>query len=161
MLNKLKFKQTMLILTLASVLVLLPGCKMGPNEGMGTLLGAAGGGLLGSQFGSGSGQLVATGMGVFLGGLIGGEIGASMDRVDRLMLQQTSQNALDRMPSGVTSTWHNPNTGNYGSVTPMNTYQAFGRYCREYQTTITVAGRVQNGYGKACRQPDGSWQIIN
>lgn len=35
------------------------------------------------------------------------------------------------------------------------------RYCREYQTTGRVGGRLQPGYGTACYQPDGSWQIVS
>lgn len=35
------------------------------------------------------------------------------------------------------------------------------RYCREYNTTSRVAGRMQNTYGTACMQPDGSWQIVD
>lgn len=34
-----------------------------------------------------------------------------------------------------------------------------GNYCREYTRTIAVGGRFESGYGTACRQPDGSWQI--
>ncbi len=34
------------------------------------------------------------------------------------------------------------------------------RYCREYQTTSRVGGRLQPSYGTACYQPDGSWQIV-
>lgn len=34
-----------------------------------------------------------------------------------------------------------------------------GRYCREYQTTGTVGGKVEPLYGTACLQPDGSWQL--
>jgi len=41
-------------------------------------------------------------------------------------------------------------------------YQAAdGRYCREYQATITVEGRPQASFGTACLQPDGSWRIVN
>jgi hypothetical protein len=41
-------------------------------------------------------------------------------------------------------------------------YQATdGRYCREYQATITVNGQRQPGFGTACLQPDGSWRIVN
>lgn len=36
----------------------------------------------------------------------------------------------------------------------------YGRYCREYQSTLTVGGTVQSGYGTACLQPDGSWQVV-
>lgn len=35
-----------------------------------------------------------------------------------------------------------------------------GTYCREYQQTVTVGGRLQDSYGTACQQPDGSWKIL-
>lgn len=34
-------------------------------------------------------------------------------------------------------------------------------YCREYQSSANIAGKTQKTYGTACRQPDGSWRIIN
>jgi hypothetical protein len=34
------------------------------------------------------------------------------------------------------------------------------RECREFQQTIVVNGQEQPGYGKACRQPDGTWKIV-
>lgn len=36
-----------------------------------------------------------------------------------------------------------------------------GQYCREYQTTVRVAGASRPGYGTACLQPDGTWRIVN
>ncbi len=33
-------------------------------------------------------------------------------------------------------------------------------YCREYTRTIYVGGYQKQGYGTACLQPDGSWQIV-
>ena len=35
------------------------------------------------------------------------------------------------------------------------------RYCREYQKNVVVGGRLQQGYGQACMQPDGNWQVID
>ena len=35
------------------------------------------------------------------------------------------------------------------------------RYCREYRHTIIVDGVKRHAFGHACRQPDGSWQIID
>jgi hypothetical protein len=32
-------------------------------------------------------------------------------------------------------------------------------YCREFTQTFTIAEQTQRGYGTACLQPDGSWQI--
>ena len=62
----------------------VPDPSVGPREATGTLTGAALGGLLGSQFGSGRGQLATTAIGVLIGGLIGSDIGRSMDEVDRM-----------------------------------------------------------------------------
>jgi hypothetical protein len=36
-----------------------------------------------------------------------------------------------------------------------------GRYCREYQSQVTVNGALQPSYGTACQQPDGSWRVEN
>jgi hypothetical protein len=64
----------------------LAACSTGPGGGYkqpaGTLLGAAGGGLAGAQFGSGNGKLAATAAGALLGALVGNEVGGSLDRAD-------------------------------------------------------------------------------
>ncbi|MEX2629336.1 MAG: hypothetical protein WD341_05295 [Tistlia sp.] len=36
-----------------------------------------------------------------------------------------------------------------------------GRYCREVNKTVLIDGRMQNAYGKACYQPDGSWEWVD
>ena len=33
-------------------------------------------------------------------------------------------------------------------------------YCREYTQTLKIGNALQQAYGTACRQPDGSWQLI-
>jgi surface antigen len=141
----------------------LGGCaewQNSPKESVGTLAGAAAGGLLGAQIGHGTGQLAATGAGVLLGGLFGSQIGRSLDRADRLAIQQTTQTTLETGRTGQPMPWRNPDTGNYGTVTPVRTTDSNGTVCREYQQTITVGGHTQEGYGTACRQADGSWRII-
>lgn len=35
-----------------------------------------------------------------------------------------------------------------------------GQTCREYQSDVTIGGRVQPTYGTACLQSDGAWRII-
>lgn len=37
---------------------------------------------------------------------------------------------------------------------------AAGDYCREYTRTVNIGGRLQDAYGTACLQPDGSWMIV-
>ncbi len=130
------------------------------KQTVGTLTGAALGGLLGSRFGSGHGRVVTTGVGVFLGALIGSEIGKSMDDVDRLKADRANQKA-QTAPIGEEIAWNNPDSGNYGTVTPVRDgTTSSGQYCREFQQTVTIGGKTENAYGTACRQPDGSWEIV-
>lgn len=127
----------------------------------GALVGAGVGGLIGSKFGHGEGKGVATVLGVLAGGLVGSQIGASLDRADQAALHQTTFTALETAPPGQAMPWRNPDSGNYGSVVPQGVYQAAdGAYCREFQQTIVVGGQQQQAYGKACRQPDGSWKMV-
>lgn len=151
------------ILTPFLILAFLLGAcvNQGPKQTIGTLAGAAAGGYLGSKVGGGTGQLAATAAGVLLGAYLGGELGKTMDDVDRLKARQTTQNSLEKLQDNVTSNWSNPNTGYSGTVTPVRTYQeASGTYCREFQQTISVGGKTEQAYGTACRQPDGTWRIV-
>ena len=139
------------------------GCSQqgyGTKQTVGGLGGAALGGLLGAQFGSGTGQLATTAAGALLGGLVGSEVGRSLDDNDRRRAEEASFRA-HQAPVGETVTWSNPSSGNYGAVTPVREgTSSSGRYCREYQQTVTVGGRTEDAYGTACRQPDGSWEIV-
>ena len=134
--------------------------RYGTKQTIGALGGAAAGGLLGAQIGGGKGKLAATAAGALLGALIGSEIGRSMDEVDRMQAEQAYGQAQDA-PLGETIAWDNPNTGNYGSVTPtkQGTRPSTGEYCREFQQTVVIGGQQEDAYGVACRQPDGSWEI--
>lgn len=143
--------------------VSLQACQGGMNkQGGGTLIGGVAGGLLGSQFGKGEGQLLATGVGALAGALVGGQVGKSLDDYDRQMLERSSRQALEFSPSGSRVEWKNPDSGNQGSVTPTRTFKSdSGMYCREYVQEIIIGGEKKKAYGKACRQPDGNWKIIN
>ena len=134
--------------------------RYGTKQTVGALGGAAAGGLLGAQVGSGRGQLAATAAGALLGALIGSEIGRSMDEVDRMRAEQAYGQAQNA-PLNETIAWDNPNTGNYGTVTPVRegTRPSTGEYCREFQQTVVIGGQQEDAYGVACRQPDGSWEI--
>lgn len=134
--------------------------RAGQKETFGTLGGAALGGLLGAQFGSGTGKLAATAVGVLIGALAGSEVGRSLDRADRLSADRAVSKA-HAAPLGETIAWNNPKSGNSGTVTPTRDgTSSSGRYCREFQQSVTIAGKTQQGYGVACRQPDGTWRIV-
>jgi hypothetical protein len=38
---------------------------------------------------------------------------------------------------------------------------AAGQPCREYKSTQAVGGRPTDVYGTACRDPNGTWRIVN
>ena len=156
--------RTALVAFAVSAPLALGGCQdfqSNPKTSVGTLAGAGLGGLAGAQFGKGSGQLAATAVGALAGAYLGNQVGRSLDRADQLAMQQTTQSTLETIPSGRASTWRNPDSGNYGTITPQPAFQASsGAVCREYSQTITVGGRTEEGVGTACRQPDGSWRIV-
>jgi len=132
----------------------------GPRETTGGLAGAALGGLLGAQFGGGSGRLASTAAGVLIGGLIGSEIGRSMDDVDRMRAGQAVTQA-QTAPLGDHITWNNPGNDHHGTITPTRDgYSDSGNYCREFHQTVTIGGQTEEAYGIACRQPDGTWRIM-
>ncbi|MEI7668988.1 MAG: RT0821/Lpp0805 family surface protein [Pseudomonadota bacterium] len=128
---------------------------------VGTVLGGVGGAAIGSTMGKGNGRIAATAAGAILGGLIGNSVGGSLDNADASYANQTTQRALETAPAGQALPWRNPESGNSGVVIPQAPYQTSdGSYCREFQQKIVVGGKAQSGYGKSCRQADGSWQIV-
>jgi surface antigen len=154
--------KTSRIAILLVVALAAAGCtdQYGPKQTGGTLIGAGLGGLAGAQFGGGKGALAMTALGALGGAFLGSEVGKSLDRADRTYMAQTTQTTLETAPSGHATTWRNPDSGNYGTITPTRTYQVEDRYCREYQQTVTVGGRSEQAFGRACRNPDGTWQIV-
>lgn len=138
--------------------MLIAGCSQETkHQDVGTVVGGALGGLVGAQVGGGRGQIAAAVAGTIAGALIGGSIGKSMDQVDRMKATQS----LERTPTGQTSTWQNPDSGNSYSVTPTNTYtNASGAPCRDYTTEGWIDGKREIIKGTACRQADGSWRAV-
>lgn len=147
------------VLALASVLV--AGCQgEGPNQTAGGLIGGAAGAVVGAQFGKGSGQLAATALGAVLGAYVGSNIGRHMDDEDRRRALEAQQRAY-AAPIGSVIAWNNPSNGHAGTITPTRDgTDAQGDYCREFQTSITIDGQSQPATGTACRQPDGTWKIV-
>lgn len=142
----------------------LGGCSTledNPKQAAGTVLGGIGGAVIGSQFGGGTGKIAATAAGTMLGAWLGNEVGASLDRADRQYAEQAVERA-HTAPVGESIAWNNPESGNSGTVTAMRDGQSnTGRYCREYRTNVTIDGRHETAYGTACRQSDGTWEMVN
>jgi surface antigen len=166
------------LVTAAAIGSLLAGCAYGPGEPneygvskstLGAVLGglggaAAGGMLFGGRHGvigrGGTTQALGAIGGGLLGAYAGHSFGRTLDRADQAHAQRASQQARTA-PVGQPIRWSNPDSGNHGTVVATREGQsAAGEYCREFQQTITVGGRTERGFGTACRQPDGSWRIV-
>ncbi len=149
------------IISIILLSTLIQSCSGMNKQGAGTLIGGATGALIGAQFGKGTGALAATGLGAVAGAMIGSSIGKDLDDKDRKLMELRSQEALERLPAGSSAKWSNPDSGHSGYVTPTKTYQnSTGRYCREYTQVVNIGGEQKKAYGRACRQEDGQWEIV-
>jgi surface antigen len=134
----------------------------------GTIIGGVLGGVIGNQFGKGSGKTAATVGGVILGGIAGNQIAKDAcndDRQDAYYYNDTYADALSNGDDGREYEWRNPHTRNYGYVTPGDYYEdgydGYDGPCREFSQRVYIDGRPETAYGVACRQPDGSWRIVD
>ncbi len=57
--------------------------------------------------------------------------------------------------------WRNPKDGRRG-VVQIGTYynDPDGFRCATFSQSIYIQGRAQQGRGRACQQPDGTWAIV-
>lgn len=125
------------------------------SQAVGTVIGAILGGVIGADKGRGAGPVIG---GALIGAVLGGALGHAVDASNWACVGDILEYAPNRHPVS----WRDVQTGYGYEVTPMRTYEAHtGRYCREYQTVVTIGGRAEEAYGTACRQPDGAWEIVN
>ena len=87
-----------------------------------------------------------------------GLLTSSLNPQDQRLMEQATQEALEKNRIGQSANWNNAGTGHLGTVTLLRTYQAGTQPCRDFQATLTVEGRTAFAYDSACRRPDGKWQ---
>lgn len=152
------------IAIIAMTALALGACQQGQGpdkQDIGTVLGGIGGAVAGAQFGHGTGRVAAAAAGTLIGAFVGREVGKSLDKADMAAAQQ-AQTKAHAAPIGEKIVWSNPDTGHSGTVTPTRQgTDSSGSQCREYQSTVTIGGKTEQAYGTACRQPDGSWKVVN
>lgn len=85
----------------------------------------------------------------------------SLEPNEQEAMTETLQYALEYGPTNQSAEWVNPDTTRSGSVVPVRTFETSQGPCREFITSIIVGGNEEQGYGTACRQPDGSWQLVS
>ncbi|MGD8326100.1 MAG: RT0821/Lpp0805 family surface protein [Sphingomonadales bacterium] len=146
-----------LILPLIASISTLGACQLN-NQTLGGVVGAGAGAGIAKAAGGGTLAIV---VGAAAGAWFGSELGKNLTERDRTTMQETAQYALDDSPSGSTSRWENPDSGNSGTITPQDSFQnAQGQECREFHQSVSADGQTETGYGTACKQADGSWKVV-
>ncbi|MGH8554480.1 MAG: RT0821/Lpp0805 family surface protein [Gammaproteobacteria bacterium] len=114
--------------------------------------GAALGGALASQMGTGNAAMVATGtlLGAMLGSQADGAAAADEDCMQQFLERAGEQEKV---------AW-NSSSARY-EVTPVRNYRQDGRACREFTTTVVQGGKFREVYRAACRNTDGKWRLVN
>lgn len=120
----------------------------------GTVVGGLGGAVVGEQLIGGTAGVLIGGA---IGAVLGHEIGRALDERDAERMHHT----FERAPTHQPTTWRNPDTGYGYELTPTETYyRDDGLPCREFRLHAEMDYDIEEVWGTACRQPDGSWQIV-
>jgi len=115
--------------------------------------GAALGGALASQMGTGNAAMVATG--TLLGAILGSQADGTAAAADEDCMQQF----LERAGEKEQVAWDS--AANRYKLTPVRNYRKDGRACREFLTTVVQKGKFREVYRAACRNTDGKWRLVN
>ena len=75
------------------------------------------------------------------------------------LARSAADSAIGDAEDGGAVTWRNPESGHYGSVTPVSTLKRDGRRCRELAIENHARGLTGGGIYLFCLQPDGQWKI--
>jgi surface antigen len=87
---------------------------------------------------------------------------AIIDNLNERQQHEHEQSLHDALqaPVGETIRWKDADASGAVTVIREGT-SSEGRYCREYSQAVKIGGESQQAYGTACRNPDGSWEILN
>jgi surface antigen len=129
------------------------------NTAGGAILGAIAGGLFGNAVSRGHGA--GTAVGAIAGGLLGASIGSSMSCNSQRYATNVYVSGFEAGRPHHRYDWRSPYDSSYGYLEVGDYYRGpEGRRCATYTQRIFVDGRPEVAAGRACRQDDGSWQMI-
>ncbi len=132
------------------------------NKDKYTLGGGVIGGIIGNQFGSGSGKDVATILGVIIGSQWGSNVGSKLDHYETVQHEKAAYQVLEHGKDGQVVKWSNPNTGHKGGVMVTDTYYIENGQipCRSFIQEVQIGARMEQSKGIACRTASGKWELM-
>ena len=131
------------------------------SDPAGVLIGALLGGLLGNAAGGRGDNTAETFAGVIAGGAVGAALTKNLDCEDRSYAYRTYSDGFNAGRPNATYQWNNPRNNRRGELQVDDYYDdPDGFRCARYTQKIFIDGRPQAATGRACRQPDGAWAIV-
>jgi surface antigen len=127
----------------------------GRDHTTGTVLGAAGGGIIGGVASHGNGLGIVGG--ALLGGLAGNAISRDMDCKDQPYAAHSYDDSFHGRV-GERHEWHSDDRDHGYTVTDRE-YRRGGQLCRDFTQVTYREGREMDRHGTACRDRDGNWQF--
>jgi surface antigen len=76
------------------------------------------------------------------------------------IMTTTAALALNDGAAGETFNWNNPETGNFGSLTALESVEIEGNQCRELQIINHARGLDGTSTRTLCRQSNGEWKLV-
>ncbi len=147
-------KYLLLLSIMALSSLFLFSCTQGQ---LGSTIGGLGGAAIGGQVGSKHDRLRNAAIGALAGTVIGYIVGNEMDKNDRQQLTNT----FETQPSHKRVEWVNPDNGNRYNVTPEPAYRGSNnRDCRDAYVEAVIGGEYKQVKTTACRNYDGTWEIV-
>lgn len=86
----------------------------------------------------------------------------SLNDADKAFVAQKFNQTMESALAGQATSWTTPSGDYQVQVIPTRAYQkADGTYCREFTQSIGETKEApSSSHGTACRQSDGTWQIV-
>ena len=136
-----------------------PGARTQQKQTGSVVAGAVIGGLVGNQFGGGTGRALMTAAGAVAGGFIGNHMFKKHAKSE--YEKDAAQRALNASASGQKVTWSDARTQESGYFVALNTKRmSDGRVCRDFRRGLSVGGEeVDETTGTACKKSNGQWDV--
>jgi surface antigen len=126
------------------------------KKAIGAIMGGAIGGVIGAQVGEGAGRNIAILVGTAAGALLGSHIGGKMDEADRACVGE----ALEKAGDNRTVAWASGDGSTTYRVTPLARRPDTDPACRMFELQAATSAGSSTSNAQACRDPDGSWRVI-
>ena len=84
---------------------------------------------------------------------------AEITRDDEPFVNEAFRVALDDAADNEQVDWKNPETGHFGSVTPLDTHEDFDTTCRTIRLFTSAGGREGGGRYRLCLADDDTWRF--